>query len=150
LLAKCELPPYLRFLTYADFTIEADREVQLERLLLSIQEEQKFYSEIQGSRGSTSIELEVYKLAITRLLALQYPWGEWSDRRTTLESTIAERRAVRGLEGPKPNVARTLFAVEALDSMAIGSSPERCRSALTWRYPFRVSFAEKTFGTQLK
>jgi len=53
--------------------------------------------------------------ALTELLTLQYPWGEWSDRRTRLESIIAEREPHRGPEGPKPNVARTLFALDVLD-----------------------------------
>jgi class 3 adenylate cyclase len=52
---------------------------------------------------------------LTKLLALQYPWGEWSDRRTSIESIVAERAGQRGFEGPKPNVARTMFSLDALE-----------------------------------
>jgi TIR domain-containing protein len=133
LLTKCDLPTRLRLLTYADFTAEADKDAQFERLALSIRgtEEQRGSGSRYVSAGSEAA-LVVYKLAITRLLALQYPWGEWSDRRTTLESTIAERRAIRGLEGPKPNVARTLFAIEALEPIRAGRSPYCRRRAIDW------------------
>jgi len=54
------------------------------------------------------------KRLLRQLISLQYPWGEWGDRRTALESQIAERAEAVGAIGPKPNVARTLFAMEVL------------------------------------
>jgi hypothetical protein len=71
-------------------------------------------------------------LSLTQLLHLQYPWGEWSDRRTELESIIAERRPKAWASVPKPNVARTLFALEALESFS-GAPIDRARSqAVEW------------------
>ncbi len=69
---------------------------------------------------------------LTRLLSLQYPWGEWSDQRSELESRIAERRPRGTMEPPKPNVARTLFAIEATGRGTGAAIVESRRKALVW------------------
>jgi hypothetical protein len=72
------------------------------------------------------------RIALVELLALQWPWGEWSDRRTELESVMAERRhsAVRGM--PKPNMARTLFALEAISDFGGARVDQARKHALSW------------------
>lgn len=61
-----------------------------------------------------SIEMHAW---LNRLISMQYPWGEWADERTVWEGVAAERRPRKNAEGPKPNVARTLFALEILDKV---------------------------------
>lgn len=78
----------------------------------------------QGETGNasatalTAYDTPFVASLIGALLANQLPWGEWSDRRTPVEMRAAERIPFRGFSGPKPNVARTLFAIEALQSSA--------------------------------
>ncbi len=90
----------------------------------------------QGDQN-TSIALTAWSkpaavVCLAQLFRLQYPWGEWSDRRTELESFIAERRPRPGTAIPKPNVARTLFALEALDFFD-GHDVDLARSlAINW------------------
>lgn len=79
--------------------------------------------------GNLTIAIQT---ALTELFALQYPWGEWSDRRTGLESIIAEREPFRGPEGPKPNVARTLFALDVLDLLDNNYAQQQRELALNW------------------
>jgi len=93
----------LNFQLSAKNTFLSENKNKIEQELKSFNNDSLFKS-IQNS----------YLKALIELLSLQYPWGEWSDRRTSLETSIAERRVFRGPEGPKPNVARTLFAIEAL------------------------------------
>jgi hypothetical protein len=75
---------------------------------------------------------DAFQIALVKLLSLQYPWGEWSDSRTVLESKIAERNPYRGIAGPKPNVARTLFALEALEYFKFSEIDERKKQAFIW------------------
>ncbi len=70
--------------------------------------------------------------ALERLLALQYPWGEWSDHRTELESRIAERQPRSSMEVPKPNVARTLFSLEATAGGTSNLLAGSRRNAIDW------------------
>lgn len=88
-------------------------------------------SEISGRLGSEEV-VKACRTALVELLSLQYPWGEWSDRRTALESIIAEREPFRGPEGPKPNVARTLFALEVLNYFKGSFLDRQARLGLTW------------------
>ena len=92
----------------------------------------KFLSEPLPVEINTDKITIACQTALTELLALQYPWGEWSDRRTKLESIIAEREPHRGPEGPKPNVARTLFALDVLDLLNNGHTQSQRDSALAW------------------
>jgi hypothetical protein len=89
--------------------------------------------------GSAGEDLSARPEAITavtqcvrQLIALQYPWGEWSDRRTELESLIAERNPGPYSTIPKPHVARTLFAIEALDEFVDSSVNNIRNRALCW------------------
>jgi hypothetical protein len=69
---------------------------------------------------------------IRQLIVLQYPWGEWSDRRTDLESEIAERNPRAYAAVPKPNAARTLFAIEALGVFPTEEAKTVCDNAIRW------------------
>ena len=64
-----------------------------------------------SNKLSFSNELQSW---LNRLVSMQYPWGEWADERTVWEGVAAERRPRKNAEGPKPNVARTLFALDIL------------------------------------
>jgi hypothetical protein len=82
--------------------------------------------------ASTSLTMKAVEICLIQLVSLQYPWGEWSDRRTELESIIAERLPRQGALIPKPNVARTLFALEALDLAGGGDITQARRRGLEW------------------
>lgn len=91
----------------------------------------KILTDISQINGQYNFSLG-FKNALTHLLALQYPWGEWSDERTSLQSELAERKGHRGPEGPKPNVARTLFSIEILKYFQNDLINESILSAYNW------------------
>jgi len=85
------------------------------------------------TRSTPSTEaIAASMLCASQLISLQQPWGEWSDRRTELESLIAERRHREGTVTPKPNVARTLFALEALENFSSDELANARKRALGW------------------
>jgi hypothetical protein len=134
LLEECDIPPRLTPLTYADFTNDDRWDFQLDRIIGALETEATADETISESHDEDDAAVEylrAYQIALTYLLSLQYPWGEWSDRRTSLESSMAERQRVRGAGGPKPNVARTVFALEALEPAEHGLRQYRER-ALNW------------------
>jgi hypothetical protein len=80
-------------------------------------------------------------LCLAQLLRLQYPWGEWSDHRNELESMMMERpsNVTVGLFATsplsanlKPNVADSLFALEALEFFQGRSVDVACSRAIKW------------------
>lgn len=134
LLEECDIPARLTPLTYADFTDEDRWEFQVDRIVGALETEATVDEGLSRSShedDAAGEHLRSYQIALTHLLSLQYPWGEWSDRRTSLESSMAERQQVRGAGGPKPNVARTVFALEALEPVDHGLRRYRER-ALDW------------------
>lgn len=135
LVESCDVPPRIGMLTYADLREPSERERELKRLLDQIRDRAQSPEDFGVSSESRKHEerLEAStRLALKYLLAMQYPWGEWSDRRTTIESSIAERPALRGPEGPKPNLARTLFALEAFERFLPKIGDHEQRLALEW------------------
>ncbi len=67
---------------------------------------------------------------LQKLISLQYPWGEFSDVRTSKELRAAERPGSYIV--PKPNVARTLFTIEALKELDKELFKLQIQSALKW------------------
>ena len=136
MLETCDLPSRLSIFTFADLRDVDLRERELLRLVNQLRREPVVSADDAGEPGQgiapTPSLIEAYRLAIVHLLGMQYPWGEWSDRRTAMESSIAERRSFRGPEGPKPNVARTLFAIEALRHVPTQESSRSFEHALEW------------------
>jgi hypothetical protein len=106
------------FVHSASSTVEAPVERQLELLA--------------GEALAAVLRRRSQKKDYIHRLALQWPWGEWSDRRTELESMMAERHhsGVRG--APKPNVARTLFALEVIAEVPAVRLDRARNLALSW------------------
>jgi hypothetical protein len=93
---------------------------------------QNIRSKVKTHQNEGHIAGDAYRNALTHLVSLQYPWGEWSDRRTELESRIAERQPRSSMDVPKPNVARTLFSLEAISSETSELMRESRRRAVQW------------------
>ena len=131
----CELPLRLKIYTYADFR-DKNEDRALIQLLNSINAKGSARTTIRKTatpflkRPASSTKRALFK-AFVKLLSLQCPWGEWSDRRTTIEATMAERSA-RGAAGPKPNLARTLFALEAIEKLDYPEMWIHKRKAFEW------------------
>lgn len=133
LLEDCDIPKRLQTITYADFRDEARWPAELDRLLGIIETERAVDDATKNAADCkvTEDRLRCYRVALTQLLSLQYPWGEWSDRRTSLEHRMGERQEFRGVSGPKPNVARTLFSLDALEPFS-SAVADRRDAAIGW------------------